>query len=119
MHFFPKIREENGGASYSSNIAYLAHWVGGMAVERGHRRQEQGRCYRKPAAAGVGRCCGPWAGRRGCPRGAKLGRQEQSPTAAYYSAREEGTAGAGTLGEESLRRPYVPPSHDWCVPRLH
>ena len=22
------------------------------------------------------------------------------------------------LGEESLRRPYVPPSHDWCVPPL-
>ena len=33
------------------------------------------------------------------------------PAAAHYSAREEGTGGAGTLGEESLRGPYVPPSH--------
>ena len=30
MHFFPKIWEENGGGSYSPNVAYLAHWwVGG------------------------------------------------------------------------------------------
>ena len=28
----------------------------------------------------------------------------------YYSAREEGTGGAGTVGEENLT------SHDWCVP---
>ena len=27
------------------------------------------------------------------------------PAAAYYSAREEGTGGAGTLGGESLWRP--------------
>ena len=87
-----------------------------MEVERGHRRQEQGHCCRKPAAAGVGQCCGPWAGRRGCPGGAKRGRQEQSPHVAYYSAREEGTGGADALGEESLRHPYVPPSRDWCVP---
>ena len=41
------------------------------------------------------------------------------PAAAYYSAREEGTGGAGTLGKESLRSPYVPPSHDWCVPLIN
>ena len=30
----PQIWEENGGASYSPNIAYLAHWEGrGAAVE--------------------------------------------------------------------------------------
>ena len=28
MHFPPKFGEENGGASYSPNVAYLAHWVG-------------------------------------------------------------------------------------------
>ena len=44
---FPqKIWEENGGASYSPNVAYLACcrgvWgVGRPEVERGHRRQEQ------------------------------------------------------------------------------
>ena len=40
----------------------------------------------------------------------------ESPAVAYYSAREEGTGGAGTLEEESLRHPYMPPSRDWCVP---
>ena len=44
---------------------------------------------------------------------------ERSPAAAYYRAREEGVGGAGTLGEESLWRPYMPPSHDWCVPPIH
>ena len=68
------------------------------------------------AVAGVGQYCGPWAGRRGCPSSAKQGRQERVPAMAYHSAREEGTVGAGTLGEESLRRPYMPPSRDWCVP---
>ena len=34
----------------------------------------------------------------------------------HNSARKEGTGGAGTLGEESLRRPDMPPSRDWCVP---
>ena len=29
MHFPPQIWEENGGASYSPNVAYLAHWGGG------------------------------------------------------------------------------------------
>ena len=70
-------------------------------MEWGHRTQEQGSCCRKP----VGQCCGPWAGRRGCPGGAKQERQERSPAAAYYSAREEGTGDANTLGEESLKHP--------------
>ena len=26
MHFPPQIWEENGGASYSPNVVYLAHW---------------------------------------------------------------------------------------------
>ena len=42
--FPPQIWEENGGAPYSLNVAYLAHWggvTGVVAVERGHRRQEQ------------------------------------------------------------------------------
>ena len=43
MHSSPtQIWEENGGASYCPNVAYLAH-RGGMVVEWGHRRQEQGR----------------------------------------------------------------------------
>ena len=33
MHFFPQIWEENGGASYSLNVAYLTHEGGGAAVE--------------------------------------------------------------------------------------
>ena len=42
MHFFSQIWEENGGASYSPNVAYVARWGGGWAVvEQGHRRQEQ------------------------------------------------------------------------------
>ena len=43
------------------------------------------------------------------------GGKSRVPAVAYYSAREEGTGGAGTLGEESLRRPDVPPSRDWYV----
>ena len=31
----PQIWEENGGASYSPNVAYLARWGGGKAVEQG------------------------------------------------------------------------------------
>ena len=44
------------------------------------------------------------------------GGRSRVPTVAYYSTGEEGTGGAGTLGEESLRHSYMPPSHDWCVP---
>ena len=41
------------------------------------------------------------------------------PAVAYYSAGKEGTGGAGTLGEESLQRPYVLPSRDWCFPPIN
>ena len=34
MYFSPQIWEENGGASYISNVAYLAHW-GRAVVEQG------------------------------------------------------------------------------------
>ena len=35
MHFLPQIWEENGGVSYSLQVAYLAHRGGGCAaVER-------------------------------------------------------------------------------------
>ena len=44
------------------------------------------------------------------------GGRSRVPAVAYYSAREEGTGSAGTLGEESLQHPYVPPTRDWCVP---
>ena len=47
------------------------------------------------------------------------GGRSRVPATAYYSAREEGTGSAGTLGEESLRHPQVPPSRDWCVPHSH
>ena len=66
-------------------------------MEQSHRRQEQGHHCRKLAAAGVERCCRPWAGRRGVPQ-CKGGRS-RFPTAAYYSAREEGIGGTGTLRE--------------------
>ena len=85
-------------------------------VERGHRRQEQGHHYRKLGAARVGQCCGPWAGRRGVQAVRSKGGRSRVPAAAYYSAREEGTGSAGRLGEERLRHPDVPPSHDWYVP---
>ena len=99
--------------SYSLNVAYLARWGGAAVVEWGHRRQEQGCRCRKPAAApGEGQCCGPW----GDPVVRSEGDRSGVPAAAYYSAREDGMGGAGTLEEESLRRPYVPPSRDWCVP---
>ena len=45
MH--PQIWEENGGASYSPNVAYLARGGGGAVVEWGPRRQEQGRRCRR------------------------------------------------------------------------
>ena len=37
--------EENGGVSYSSNVAYLACWQWGAAVDWGHRRQEQDQIF--------------------------------------------------------------------------
>ena len=58
----------------------------------------------------------PGLGGGGVPVVRSKGGRNRVPTAAYYSAREEGTGGTGALGEESLRRPYVPPSRDWRVP---
>ena len=58
---------------------------------------------------------GPGLGGEGVPAVQSEGGRSRVPAAAYYSAREEGTGGAGALGEESLRCPYVPPSRDWCV----
>ena len=88
---------------------YLTWLAGGggrrAAVEQGHRRQKQGRCCRKPVAAGVGPCCRPWAGRRGVLVVRSKGGRSRVPAGAYCSAREEGTGGAGTLGEESLKHP--------------
>ena len=40
MHFFSQIWEENGGASYSPNVA-LPGSLGVGVLEQGHRRQEQ------------------------------------------------------------------------------
>ena len=37
----PQIWEENKGAFYSPNVAYLACWGRAVVVEWGHRRQEQ------------------------------------------------------------------------------
>ena len=35
-------------------------WLAGRSLmEWGHRRQEQGHCFRKPAVAGIGQCCRP------------------------------------------------------------
>ena len=87
-----------------------------VVVEWGHRRQEQGRaagsCWRQEWGDAVG----PGLGGEGVPVVQSKGGRSGVPAAAYCSAREEGTGGAGMLGEESLRHPYVPPSRDWCVP---
>ena len=40
MHFPPQIWEENGSASYSPNVAYLAHW--GCSGKGGAGSQEAG-----------------------------------------------------------------------------
>ena len=69
-------------------------------------RQEQGCRFRKLATAGV----------RGCRAVQSKGGRSGVPAVAYYSAGEKGMGGAGTLGEESLWCPYVPPPRDWCVP---
>ena len=55
--------------------------------------------------------CRPWARRRVVLAVRSKGDRGGVPAAAYYSAREEGTGGAGTLGE-SLWCPYVPLSRD-------
>ena len=48
---------------------------------------------------------GPGLGGGGVPAVRSKGGRSGVPAAAYYSAREEGTGGAGTLGEESLQHP--------------
>ena len=63
-----------------------------------------------------GDAAGPGLGGGGVLAVQSKGGKTGVPAAAYYSAREEGTGGAGTLGEESLRCFYMPPSRDWCVP---
>ena len=63
-----------------------------------------------------GNAVGPGLGGAGVLAVGSKGGRSRVPAVAYYSAREEGTGSAGTLGEESLRHPYVLPSHDWCVP---
>ena len=63
-----------------------------------------------------GDAAGPGLGGGGAPAAWSKGGRSGVPTAAYCSAREEGTCCAGMLGEESLRCPYVPPSRDWGVP---
>ena len=63
-----------------------------------------------------GDAAGPGLGGGGVPAVGSKGGRNGVPAVAHYSAREAGTGSAGTLGEESLRHPYVPPSCDWCVP---
>ena len=63
-----------------------------------------------------GNAVGPGLGGGGVPAVQSKGGRSGVPAMGYYSAREEGTGGAGTVGEESLRYLYVPPSRDWCAP---
>ena len=90
--------------SYSQNVAYLARCGEGRRWSRvtGDRS--------RVAAAGPGLGGGDVPGVR------SKGDRGGVPVVAYYSGREEGTGSAGTLGEESLWCPYVPPSRDWGVP---
>ena len=106
------------GASYSPNVAYLVY--GG----RGQWSGVTGRRSRVAAAAGSrgrqdwGDAAGPGLEGGGVQVVRSKGDRSRVPAVAYYSAREEGTRGSGTLGEESLWLPYLPPSRDWCVPPL-
>ena len=101
------------GVSYSPNVAYLACWGWWSGFTGGRSRV---------AAVGSrgqqewGDAAGPGLGGEGVLVEGSKGGRSGVPTVAHYSAREEGTGGAGTLGEENLQRPYVPPSCDWCVP---
>ena len=80
-------------------------------MEEDHRRQKQGCCCRKLGTAGVGNAAGPGLGGGGVLAVQSKGGGSGVPAAACYGAREEGTGGAGTLGE-SLWCPYVPLSRD-------
>ena len=85
-------------------------------MELGHKTQEQGHRCRTPGWQEWGDAAGPGLGGGGVPMVRSKGGRSGVPAAAYYSAREEGTGGSGTLGEESLQRRYLPSSLDWCVP---
>ena len=73
-------------------------------MEPSHSRQDWGGAAGPGLAEGGVRAVGSRGGRSGVP------------AAAYCSAQEKGTGGAGTVGEESLRCPCMPLSRDWCVP---
>ena len=112
--FPPAILGANGGASYSPDVAYLARCrVGGGSGGAGSLLQEAGRDRSGAMLRGSG------LGGGGVPGVQSKGGRSGVPAATYYGAREEGTGGAGTLGKESLRHPYMPPSCDWCVPHSH
>ena len=89
MHFFPQIWEENGGASYSQNVAY---WLTGRG-ERWWSRVTGGRS--RVATAGSqwwqewGNAVGPGLGGGGVPAVRSKGGCSEVPAEAYYSAREE------------------------------
>ena len=93
--FFPQIWEENEGASYSPNVAYLARsggqqWSG---VTGGRSRVSAvGSQHRQE----WGDAAGPGLGGGGVPVVPSKGGRSRVPAAAYCSAREEGTGGAGT-----------------------
>ena len=80
MHFSPLIWEGNGGASYSLNVVYLARWGRwGGGDGAGSQEAGAGSPLQEAVSSRSGAMLGPWARRRGCPGGAKLGRQERSP----------------------------------------
>ena len=84
-------------------------------MERGHRREQQGHCCRKPWRGG-----GVSNGALGWEKGVSLqceAREAGAESPLRHTARDEGTGRAGTLGEESLGLPYLPSSRDWCVPQ--
>ena len=121
MHFSPKIWEENGGVFYSPNVAYLAHYGRGRGAGGRWCSRVTGSRSRVTIAGSPQQeqewddAAGPGLGGGGVLAVRSQGDRSRVPAAAYYRAREEGTGGAGTLGE-GLWCPYVPPSCDWCVP---
>ena len=112
----PPIWEENGGASYRPNVAYLAHggregarsvWWSGVTGGRsrvatvGSQQQQE---WEDAAGPGLGGGVPQWC--------------EAREAGAESPVQHTIVVGStGTLGED-LRRPYMPPSRDWCVPPL-
>ena len=97
--------------SYSPNVAYLARWGGREESGGGGLRWSgvTGGRSRVTAAGSRqqqewGDAAGPGLGGGGVLAVQSKGGKTGVPAAAYYSAREEGTGGAATLGEESLQR---------------